>query len=253
MISHLIRKVLIKFYQKCESKSALKLGKGWGTATIKDEVENLGKLIDFTTAELILDVGANKGLYADSIAKVCQNAEIILFEPASENVKHLKGLKAFGDNVTIIQCALSDVEGEFPLYSDQPGSGLASLAKRDLDFKNIPFNYMESVKVIRFYDFWKSELNSRIIDICKLDIEGHELNALKGFSEAIHSTKVIQFEFGGCNLDTRIIFKDIWKFFEKHNFKLFRISPLGLIEISKYSEDLEHYKTTNYIARNQNL
>ncbi|WP_445778772.1 hypothetical protein [Shewanella sp.] len=42
----------------------------------------------------------------------------------------------------------------------------------------------------------------------KIDIEGHELSVLKVFGAAIEATKVIQFEFGDCNIDTRTYFQD---------------------------------------------
>ena len=77
-------------------------------------------------------------------------------------------------------------------------------------------------------------MGKKNIDIFKLDIEGHEIDALKGVGEAINYIKIIQFEFGGCNIDTKTYFRDLWFFFKEKNFDLFRISPLGLIKIINY-------------------
>ena len=91
------------------------------------------------------------------------------------------------------------------------------------------------------------------MDIVKIDIEGHELSALNGFGKAIFSTSVIQFEFGGCNIDTKTYFQNFWYFFKEHNFDLFRITPLGIEGIKSYKESDEYFSTTNYIAVNRKL
>ena len=63
--------------------------------------------------------------------------------------------------------------GGATLYSNEDGSGLASLTKRRLDHLGIDFDNMENIQTIRFEDYWKANLNSQHIDICKIDIEGH--------------------------------------------------------------------------------
>lgn len=84
----------------------------------------------------------------------------------------------------------------------------------------------------------------------KLDIEGHEFGALQGFGSALQKTKLLQFEFGGGNIDTKTYFQDFFYYLRQHSFELYRISPLGLIEIKNYSERDEVFATTNYLAKN---
>jgi hypothetical protein len=76
---------------------------------------------------------------------------------------------------------------------------------------------------------------------------------MHGMGKAIHQTRIIQFEFGGCNIDTRTYFRDFWSFFNFHNFKLYRITPFGLERITRYRQSDESFATTNYIAINNNL
>ena len=82
-----------------------------------------------------------------------------------------------------------------------------------------------------------------------IDIEGHEMDALPGFGTAINHIDLIQFEFGGCNIDTRIFFRDFWYFFKKNEFDLFRISPLGIMPITNYKESDEYFTTSNYLVK----
>jgi hypothetical protein len=84
----------------------------------------------------------------------------------------------------------------------------------------------------------------------KIDIEGHELSALRGFGSALDSTRVLQFEFGGTDIDTRTFFQDFWYFFRDRNFDLYRITPLGAQKITRYQESDEYFSITNYIASN---
>jgi hypothetical protein len=117
-----------------------------------------------------------------------------------------------------------------------------------LEHLDIPFEFAESVPVTTFDNYWRSTLFKRPIDLVKIDIEGHELNALEGFGESLTVTRLVQFEFGGCNIDTRTFFHDFWKFFQKRGFKIFRVTPFGVLPIGKYSEKLEFFSTTNYYA-----
>lgn len=72
--------------------------------------------------------------------------------------------------------------------------------------------------------------------------------ALQGFGEAIRHTRVVQFEFGGCNIDTRTYSRDFWYFFRQRGFRLYRLTPFGLFGIDTYDERLENFTTTNYVA-----
>ena len=81
-----------------------------------------------------------------------------------------------------------------------------------------------------------------------MDVEGHELDVLKGGFKTLALAKVVQFEFGGCNIDTRTFFQDFWYLLTEAGFQIHRISEGGPIHISHYSEQEECFRTTNYLA-----
>ena len=228
------------------------MGKGYGSATIGKEVKAVSSQLT-QNPQLAIDVGGNVGGYSKALRSKMPNLEIHIFEPSSLNVAKLRAAFEGDHMVHINPVGLSDGNGEAVLYSDTPGGGLGSLANRRLDHFGIEMNPMENVTIICFEDYWKNTLASRTIDIAKLDVEGFELAVLRGFGEAIYSTRVVQFEFGGCNLDTRTNFQDFYYFFTKLNFMLYRITPIGLNEIKKYSELDEIYLTTNFLAVNTKL
>lgn len=199
--------------------------------------------------KLFIDIGGNKGSYTQEILKKFPNCKVVIFEPALSNMKILKEKFKDNSNVILEQLAIANDNANVILYSNEAGSGLASLTKRRLEHFAINFSHTEDIKSIKFEDYWKEKLDSKNIDFCKLDIEGHEMDAFIGFGKAINYIDLIQFEFGGCNIDTRIFFQDFWYFFKKKGFDLFRISPLGIIPITNYKESDEYFTTSNYLVK----
>ena len=61
--------------------------------------------------------------------------------------------------------------------------------------------------------------------------------------------KLVQFEFGGCNLDTRTNLQDFFYFFKEFNFVIGLVRPRRRIQsLEKYDEFYEQYRTTNFVA-----
>jgi FkbM family methyltransferase len=228
---------------------AYALGKGYGRGSIRQENHLIYKLLG-RSAVIAIDVGANIGEYTAELRRIYPDAEIHSFEPSCTNIDLLRSRFLLDYRTFIVPAGLANCAASATLYSDLPGSGLASLTLRDLSHVGRVFSFQEVVQTIRFEDYWTEKLNSRRIDIIKLDIEGHELDALHGIGEAIHQTCIIQFEFGGCNIDTRTYFRDFWIFFNLNNFSLYRMTPFGVDKIVGYRESDEFFSTTNYIATN---
>lgn len=225
-------------------------GKGWGSNSIDFEVRQALSFLQVSKDKLIvLDIGANIGKYSETILRLKPNSKIFAFEPSSNARKVLIDKFNEDSRIEIFPFALSNTVGSSILYSDFPGSGAGSLLKRRLDHFNVSFDINESVEVITI-DRWNKNLK---IDLIKIDVEGFEFNVLKGAINSLKFTKVVQFEFGGTHIDSRIFFQDFWYFFQRINFKIYRITPLGAFEIKSYTENDEHFRATNYLAVNQSL
>ena len=134
------------------------------------------------------------------------------------------------------------------LYSDFQGSGLGSLANRDLRHLGLEMSEKEAVESTTLDIFCKQH-QIHCIDFLKLDIEGFEYHALKGAGGLIQDKKIkfIQFEFGGADIDTRTFFRDFYLLLSP-KFKIYRILKNGLQPVEKYSEFDEVFVTTNYLA-----
>ena len=230
-----------------EALAARVQGKGYEPGTSTEIKAALG-LLGSGAPGLAVDIGGNTGDYTATLRALAPALEIHVFEPSRTNIDKLTTRFA-GDARTIIApMACGATAGMATLYADTPGSGLASLTRRDLDFIGIDFSTAETVRTITFEEYWATALGQRTVDLVKIDVEGHEMDVLRGFGKAIARTRVIQFEFGGTHIDTGSFFRDFWQFFSGHGFRLFRLAPPGLLPITAYNETCESFLYMNYFA-----
>ena len=203
---------------------------------------------DFT----VFDVGGNNGEYTElwlnHTQKLKKNGNFYIFEPSSAAMARLEKKFENISEVKINKFAISDKEGKAILYSNFAGSGLGSLAQRDLSHVGVEISGREEVLTTTLDSFCEKEKINRI-DFLKLDTEGYELAALLGAQRILNGGKVsfIQFEFGGTDIDTRVFFRDFYKLLNQ-KYKIYRILKNGLLEIKNYSELEEIFFTTNYLA-----
>jgi len=226
----------------------IKSGYGWGTSSVKHEVKTVLQLLDkgASVNPVIFDIGANIEEYTSAALNHFPDSQIYCFEPNQTNKRILVDRFSSFPKIKIIDLALGNENKDSNLYSDYDGSPLGSLTKRNLQHLNINFNYTEQIRIMKLDDWVK--LNNVQPTILKMDVEGHEFEILKGGIETIKRAKIVQFEFGGANIDTRTFFLDFFRYFRELNFQIFIIKPSGVKLISEYHERCEFFRTTNFIA-----
>jgi FkbM family methyltransferase len=208
---------------------------------------------------VIFDVGANVGQYLSVVTSRLDPIvpyEIHCFEPACSTFKILTSNHGSNPNLTLNNFGLAANESEGTLYMNDESSQLASLTKRRLDHFNIHHGKLKETVKLRTIDEYCCSRGIRRIHLLKIDVEGHELEVLSGANHFISNGLIdlVQFEFGGCNIDTKTYFQDFFYFFKAHDFCLYRILPQGrLLRRHAYSESDEKFRTTNYLAINNSF
>lgn len=200
----------------------------------------------------VIDAGANQGDWSRLFLAGQPNIEkLIIVEPQSVHQTALRNLGK--DNATIIieQVAVGAAPGQLTLYADNEGSGLASLYERDLTHVGAAMTHQEVVQVTTL-DALAEKHSLHHMAFLKLDLEGHELEALKGAKDLLNRKAIdaIAFEFGGCNIDSRTYIKDFWRLLVyQHQFSFYRLLPnQRLKRLSRYSETLEQFSWQNILA-----
>ncbi len=201
-------------------------------------------------AEITLfDVGANIGKYSVLVKDVFgEQARVYAFEPSHKTFQTLQANLGDKNGVKIYNFGFGDKNSKEVLFSDLDQSGLASIYKRNLDHLQIVMNKEEEVE-IKTLDVFVEEHDINHIHLLKLDVEGHEKKVLDGAAKMLKSGAIdfIQFEFGGCNLDSRTYFRDFY-YLLHDNYKIYRIVKDGLYQIYQYKEMYEIFVAANYLA-----
>jgi FkbM family methyltransferase len=202
-----------------------------------------------TTSRIVFDVGANQGQWARRMLDYSPDLQLHAFEPSRTTFSLLKG------NVPRAICnnfGLSNQAHSATLYSFGPGHGWNSLHRRtDTEHgdPNLKQNQTEQVR-LETIDNYCAEKEIGAIDFLKIDIEGHDLEAIRGAERMIreHRIAVIQFEYGNCNLDSGFQLKDFFGFFPTHGYRLAKLLPDALRPVDVYTRSLETFRYQNWVA-----
>lgn len=249
-LAMILRRTPFSVLHVLEDKVQFHLGKGSGADSTSVEAQSIAYFVKELKIEKVfaLDVGGNFGNWTAEIKREIPLARIVIFEPSKEAFEHLRMRFDMLDEVTCVNIALGRENKESTLFADKSASGLASLTKRRVDHFGIDFSFQEKVTISTLDSWLLNSHNSTAPNILKMDVEGHEMDVLIGATEAIEKLEIIQFEFGGSNIDTRTYFQDFWYFFKEKGFELHRLTPRGPILVESYSENDEVFRPTNYIA-----
>lgn len=197
--------------------------------------------------DVVFDVGANVGDWALYALSINPNINIHCFEPSKATyVKLLE--KGWPPNVRANNFGFGEVEGDLELNVVGEGSGLNSIYPRR-GMAGAEAVKTEKIKIATIDSYCVKNRISQI-DLVKVDVEGHELSVFKGRNLMLEGghVRVIQFEYGGCNLDARIHLVDIWDFLAPYGFKFYKLFPEGPRYIEKYQQSLETFKYSNWVA-----
>jgi FkbM family methyltransferase len=241
-----------------ESYLAVLQGKGAGSGwDLRSEAVGAAQVVR-TAQPLIVDVGANKGGWALALDALIAplHPRYLLVEPSSHCQEALQTLPL--RRVNVVRAALGDHEGEVELQSERPGSETASLyARRDSfclgDDGSATWSApLHEVVPLRTLDGIAAEQALAQISLLKLDVEGCELDVLRGARRLLDARVIdaIAFEFGASQINSRIYFHDLWDLLHPLEYTFYRIRPGGgLLPVGAYYEDLEYFRgVSNYLA-----
>lgn len=132
-------------------------------------------------------------------------------------------------------------------------SGLGSVFQRRLDHLGIDVAAVGQIE-LRTLDDFCAESGIDRIHLLKLDVEGGECAVLKGAKRLLSEGRVdfIQLEFGGCNIDARVFWQDLF-YLLSGQFELYRILRDGFEPVARYDEREEIFVTTNFLAGRRDL
>ncbi len=203
---------------------------------------------------VVFDVGAHTGEWARLALSVNPGLNIHCFEPSRDNFANLTR-NVSSPNVTCNPCGLSSENAERPLFIYRSAPGLHSLyQRRGLEggwgLKTPAETEMVKLDTLENYC---AERRIEKIDFLKVDVEGHELEVFKGGRSLFAEDRVgmVQFEYGGCNIDSKVFLKDIFEYFAGMNYRFYKILPDKLKFFQRYDQRLDNFKYQNWLMINE--
>ncbi|MCC6937630.1 MAG: FkbM family methyltransferase [Flavobacteriales bacterium] len=235
--------------QWAETYLGVLLGKGAGTGWAIAAEVTAARSVIHTDEPVLFDVGAHLGEWSVLAKQHFSKARLILFEPQPSYQKAI-GEHALS-NSELIPFAVSSSVHRMSLFASAEHGGIASVhERRDSFFTDVEFVPTEIDTVT--IDDVVAERGIEQVDFMKMDVEGHELDVLRGARKSLESglIKALSFEFGSANINSRTYFHDFWDELTPLGYRISRILPSGkVLPIERYYEDCEYFRgATNYIA-----
>lgn len=187
-----------------------------------------------------IDIGCHEGSFLELFLKYAPQGTHWAFEPLPD---YYQKLKSKFINVSLYNFALSNQEGTTVFYKAIGAEAMSGLQ---------PQHYPVSAQVEELHVTTK-KLDSVIpentpIDFIKIDVEGAELQVLKGGIQIIARCRpVIMFEFAQVHVEAYGVTPlEMFDFFLTNNYKLFRLDIGEEYSRESFESNFINSHSTNY-------
>lgn len=229
---------------------ALDLFSSGETSFLKEACKYIRKTSE---APIIFDIGANKGEWSAEVIANIDSFSLHIFEPNTSMQGELSNtiktsMKSTNQKATAhINMLGIAKEGKNILYVNNASNEQATtvLNSGEPMYKN--FETMK-IKTTEGSAYCKAK-GIENIDFIKIDTEGSEYGALTTFDKHIIEGRIrfIQFEYGMASFYGNSSLNNFFKAL-KDRYSMHRILPEGITKSLKYSEEIETFHWSNYIA-----
>ena len=159
------------------------------------EPDTIEWINNFRENSIFYDIGANVGIYSIYASSLTRNINVVAFEPSVFNIEILSKnifINNMHENISIFPLALDikKSQNQFNMSSIEPGGALSGFGT-DLDEynnkRNIEFKYKTfSMNLDNFI----LDYNLNSPNYIKIDVDGLELNILKGATGILKNKKL---------------------------------------------------------------
>jgi FkbM family methyltransferase len=162
-----------------------------------DEDVRRAKLLRSERIDVVLDVGANAGQYAQRLRSAGYDRRIVSFEPLSEAFAALERVTADDPLWEARRLALGDEDGtaEIHVAANSWSSSLLAMGERHLaSAPDSAYTGTEVVRVARLDSIWEDVVRDGERVFLKLDVQGFEMHVLRGAAAHLDGVAGVQVE-----------------------------------------------------------
>ncbi len=184
---------------------------------------------------VMVDIGANIGFHSLFAASLSPAVSVYAFEPngdvADQFTESIK--KNSLSNIYLYRVGLSDTETERTLYVRDENTGGATLTETvaEIDFRV----HHTMVVSLRKLDLELAEVER--VDVIKIDVEGHEYEALKGASQLLetwHPTIIMEFSPAFYEADYSGKSLNFITYLRNYGYEFYTTESLQLIDLEQW-------------------
>lgn len=195
---------------------------------------------------VFIDIGTNKGIYLYQAGKIITKGTIFGFEPNEKLVRYIQPLFP---KVQLSTLAVSSQSGTSVLHIPKKDDGL-------IDTRASLEDMGEAVEKIEIktttLDDWAAQEQISRIDVIKIDVEGHEFDAIKGAAQILQTLQpicIIEIELRHAHYPIQEIFDFIQGFgyevfyFDRTTLSLkpFEVTQMKEFQKDDYLNDFNRY------------
>jgi FkbM family methyltransferase len=189
---------------------------------------------------IILDIGGGIGASLKLFLDSFPDCKIMVFEPVSENFQAIKIRFPSSPNIEFINCAAGNENSEkqINIASRITSSSLLPLSadpdSQVFNESNLGKAGVETIRIVRLDDFFA--LNKDEIGIMKIDVQGYEMDVLKGAGSTLKRTDIVVLEANNHEgYSGSAKYYDTDKYLREHNFALYDLLP-SIVDNGKLKE-----------------
>jgi len=151
----------------------------------------------FHQCRRLCDIGANKGQWSYVMRQInAKLEEVVMFEPQAKFVQQLHELDLPGTRKHIYQCALGDQVQKLAISGGTASASLLEVSDQQHQYFPGSVNQESELVEVRILDEVYKNNNLDYPDLIKLDVQGYELNVLKGALEVLKNARYLVIELG---------------------------------------------------------
>jgi len=171
----------------------------------------------------IIDIGASIGMFSKTANHFWANAKIYSFEPLNTSFKKLVNDVNGNPNIELFNFALGDKREKTIINESSYEYSSSILEMSDIHKTAFPYTANSTKQEIEIYTLDEIFSNKRIVTpvLLKLDVQGFELNVLKGGLRFLKNVDYILIELSFKELyKGQPLFNELYSFLSEKGFEL---------------------------------
>lgn len=172
--------------------------------------------------ETVLDVGANVGLFTEMINKILPQASIYAFEPLRECYEKLNSRTNRIKKLKCFNVALGSENKEMMINKNEFSASSSLLKMGNLHKETFPYTAIESEEKIQVVTFESliNEIQMTGKILLKLDVQGYEIEVLRGMKTVLNNIDLIIAETSFVELyQGQPLFNEVYDYLRNRGFE----------------------------------